>query len=236
MTLLQIIKEIQSQTFTDEDGPFEVEWFPGMTEEEVQAFSRSLPRPLFEDVRELLSYTRGFCGLTADVVDFTGRDILFAQEAIFPHGIPIASDGCGNFWVVDLTPSSTTYGPVYFACHDPPIILFQSADLASFLEELINCYRPPFESSIDAVHQDRLHRVWRTNPGVISTTEARSSTDEHLVQFASTLDSSWSIIDLREAEVGFGFSWGRYGPRTELRRLGDLPIFAYRKPTRRWFR
>jgi hypothetical protein len=28
-----------------------------------------------------------------------------------------------------------------------------------------------------------------------------------------------------------GFSWGRYGPRTELRRHGHELLFAYRRPT-----
>jgi hypothetical protein len=27
-----------------------------------------------------------------------------------------------------------------------------------------------------------------------------------------------------------GFSWGRYGPRTDVRRFGALPVFACSKP------
>jgi hypothetical protein len=32
--------------------------------------------------------------------------------------------------------------------------------------------------------------------------------------FASTLAPSFSIVDLRDAPIGFGFSWGRHGPDT----------------------
>jgi hypothetical protein len=32
---------------------------------------------------------------------------------------------------------------------------------------------------------------------------------------------------------GMGFSWGRYGPRTQIRPHGDLPILAYAAPPKR---
>ena len=50
-----------------------------------------------------------------DVVDFTGSQCSFQHDEIFPHGLPIAADGYGNFWVIDLLPSSADWGPIYFA-------------------------------------------------------------------------------------------------------------------------
>ena len=88
----------------------------------------------------------------------------------------------------------------------------------------------PHESLIDDVHEDRLFNVWRKNPGVIDFEACRSSTDTVLKAFAGLLDSSWQVIDMRQAEPGFGFSWGRFGPKTEIQRDGLLPIFAYRRP------
>jgi hypothetical protein len=32
--------------------------------------------------------------------------------------------------------------------------------------------------------------------------------------------------------VGMGFSWGRYGPKTEVRRHGDERVFAYAPPVK----
>lgn len=34
---------------------------------------------------------------------------------------------------------------------------------------------------------------------------------------------------LRQAQIGMGFSFGRYGPKPVVRRFKLLPIFAYQK-------
>jgi hypothetical protein len=34
---------------------------------------------------------------TVEQVDFTGMDLMFEFEAVFPSGLPIAADGYGNF-------------------------------------------------------------------------------------------------------------------------------------------
>ena len=75
-----------------------------------------------------------------------------------------------------------------------------------------------------------LFEVWRKNPGVRSQDGCLHSDDPELRRFAQDLDPSFEIIDLRNAQIGFGFSWGRYGPNTVVRRFGTLPIFAYQKP------
>ena len=78
-----------------------------------------------------------------------------------------------------------------------------------------------------------MHRVWRTNPGTIAHAAALASTDETIRAFAATLDETWTVVDMRAAEPGFGFSWGRFGPRTRLRRHGDARLFAYAPPERK---
>ena len=48
--------------------------------------------------------------------------------------------------------------------------------------------------------------------------------------FAAGLPSHFQVIDLRLATPGMGFSRGRYGPKTQVRRHGWERIFAYGKP------
>jgi hypothetical protein len=48
----------------------------------------------------------------------------FEFDQVFSYGLPIAADGYGYFWVVDLHPDTTTSGPIYFACHDAPVMLY----------------------------------------------------------------------------------------------------------------
>ncbi len=231
MSLVDIIKNAEATMLVDEDGeeiPFDL--LPPLSREEIDDFGNTLPCALPKEVRDLLSYCRGFEGVVVDMVDFAGQDMAFAEETIFPHGVPIASDGFGNFWVVDLTKESTTFGPIYFASHDPPVILYQSDTLAEFLNELFRTCRPPHKSLIDYVHEDRVFEVWRKNPGVLTFGECVQSSDKTLQEFAAELDSSWQVIDLRQATPGFGFSWGRFGANTEVKRHGLLPVFAYKRP------
>jgi hypothetical protein len=169
-------------------------------------------------------------------VDFTGRDFALGFEAVFPHGLPIAADGRGNFWVVDLHPHTTTWGPIYFACHDPPVIVYQADSLERFLDELFRMFGPPHRSLVGEVREEGAARVWRTNPGALPRERCLRSGDPILSAFAAELEEGFLVVDLRRAKPGDGFSWGRYGPDTVVERFGAHAVFAYRRPRRSIFR
>jgi hypothetical protein len=232
VTALEQLKIARQTRFAHEDGKeFLLELLPPATEKQITSTEERAGAPLPEELCEVLSLCSGIERTFADI-DFTGG-LLFGHEEVFPHGLPIAGDGFGNFWVLDVSPKSAKSAPIYFACHDAPIILFQCADLATFISELLRMHTPPFKSLIDDAHEDRLFKVWKTNPGVINHATALKSTDPTLAHFASTLSPNFQIIDLRNAPPGMGFSWGRYGPRTEIRRDAIKPIFAYAAPPKK---
>ena len=56
--------------------------------------------------------------------------------------------------------------------------------------------------------------------------------DERLSAFAAELDDRFTFVDLRSPPVDMGFSWGRYGPRTDVRRHGHEALFAYAPPAK----
>jgi hypothetical protein len=64
---------------------------------------------------------------------------------------------------------------------------------------------------------------------------ALAATDPDICRFAATLDSRFQVIDLRQPQPGMGFSWGRYGPKTKVRRDGQNRLFAYAKPVKTGF-
>lgn len=154
------------------------------------------------------------------------------MEEVFPHAIPLAHDGFGNYWIVDLGPQSVDWAPIYFASHDPPVIAFQSPSFEHFLNEVLRLANPPHESELDTVHERVVSEIWRHNPGAVSVREARLSEDQATRTFAQSLTDACLIVDLRNAGPGDGFSWGRYGPRTKAYRFGELPIFAYESKSR----
>ena len=231
-TARETIQAALAQDLIGEDRkPVRVRLLPGLTKEEVDEFSRSLPVPPSDDVRDLLEFCSGIEG-TLERIDFTGRSLSdgFGLDFLAPHGLPIAHDECGNYWVVDLQPEGVDWGPIYFCCHDAPVMLLQAATVQQFVSEVFKMYTPPHKGLIDDVHDDRLFYVWRKNPGVIAYASALASPDPDIQTFAAGLDARFELIDLREAPIGMGFSWGRYGPKTEVKRFGSKPIFAYRRP------
>src|SRR5690349_14171555 len=106
---------------------------PGLTEAELAAVTKETP-DLPREVRELLLHARGIEGDVgpAEWIDFAGVD-GFGLEEIFPAAAPIATDGTGNHWVVDVDPYDGRWGAVYYACHDPPVIVVQAATFAAFI-------------------------------------------------------------------------------------------------------
>ncbi|MHC4997250.1 MAG: SMI1/KNR4 family protein, partial [Planctomycetota bacterium] len=163
--------------------------------------------------------------------------MTFEQEDLFPHGVPIASDGWGNFWVVDLTPDSSEFGPVWFACHDAPVILYQSDNLSEFLIELFKLCHPPYKSLVDDVHEDRIRNVWRTNPGVLDHESCMQSSDKTLCEFALALPPSYataccpSLRINRKRDSFVNFSGDKRFPidngEEPLNRTGGRPSEAF---------
>ncbi len=227
------IRRALATELVEEDGDTVVlELAPGLSEEAIDALAREVSVPLPSELRRTLAYTAEIDGVL-ETVDFTGRRAGFEAAELFPSGLAIAHDGFGNHWVVDLTPDEAESAPVFFACHDAPVVLFQSPNLGHFLRETFRMYVPPHASLVDDVHEDRLFNVWRTNPGVIEHSTALASDDEDIRDFAAELDERFLLVDLRSPEIGMGFSWGRFGPDTEVRRRGYQRLFAYARPEKK---
>jgi hypothetical protein len=225
---IEIIKEAQGTKFKDEDGNVEeLKLLPPLDNEEIKELQSNIPCPIPDELMELLLYCRGFEGGALESIDFSGLDNGFEREEIFPYPIPIAHDGCGNFWIVDLNKDSKSWGPIFFACHDAPVIIYQTTSLSHFISEVIRFGNPPWTSEIDDVHEKYHKIVWRENPGTLTYAQCVESGDKELTEFAVSLGESFLFIDMRDAKVGDGFSWGRYGPRTINKRFKDKRIFAY---------
>lgn len=234
MSAVVEIRAAQARTLVDEDGE-EVPLVlgPPATADEIAAleerFGGSLPREL----REVLAVTQSIEG-PLELIDFLGVSGGMEVPGM-PTALELAGDGFGNFWVADLTPDSSDLSPVSLACHDPPVVLFQSPSIGDFLREVFRQLTPPHESLIDSVHDDRAFNVWGSDHGALTHQDALAGGD-HLEAFARTLDhSDYLIYDLRDASPGQGFAWGRAGPNAEVLRYGHQRIFAVdqRRPTGR---
>jgi hypothetical protein len=204
---------------------------PGLDAATIDAIERRVGAPLPADLRSLLGACHGIRGLEWEV-DFTGT-LGFEMAEAFPHGMPIVGDHTGNFWVVDCTTAPEAEAAIFYACHDPPVFVWQCRGMAALLRELRRKFASPERSSLDDIHDDGVLRVWRTPPTILSRSAALQASDDTLRAFAGALTDGWSIVDLRTAAPGTGFSWGRCGYPAGLRRFGEERLFACRAQARR---
>lgn len=230
MSLAELVRNSAGLATMDEDGDEEtLELLPPLRESEIAAFETKLPCALPDDVRKLLGVARGFKNGPLETFEWVG-DPDFGLDWIFPHGLPIAHDGFGNYWVVDLISDSTAFGPIFYVCHDAPVVVYQSADFGKFIEEFLRFANPPHESEIDQVHERFTDTIWRNNPNVMSCEECLASADEALRHYAETLDDSYDFFDLRSANIGDGFPWGRYVWDPDVAcRCGEARMFAFKR-------
>lgn len=228
---VDILRPAEGMALRDEDGsPGTLRLLPPMPEPAIAALEREAGRPLPPQLRTLLSFTRGFEGILG-TVEFGGSASGQVLEEAFPHAVPVAQDGYGNCWSFDLAGASAERLDVWFLCHDPPVAVFQTGDLAEFLTELLKLGNPPHRSALDEVREAGAMRVWQENPGLVGAAEARAAaTDPALRDFAASLPDGFLICDLRAVRTGDGISWGRAGPNAPLRRHGDLRLFALAAP------
>jgi hypothetical protein len=236
-TIIEFLRQAEGMVSVDAAGKQRaLKLLPPLTQQDLSTFQSSLPSPLSEEMRELLRFASGIQGVACrlgrrfeigevNFADFRG----FGLEAVFPNAKEIAIDGCGNSWVADLTHESNTFAPIFFSCHDPPVIVYQTHSLLHLIQEIVRGSRPPWASEIADVHEGLTTRIWRENPCVLTHAESLATGDHELKSFAEALDETWEFIDLRNAKMGDGYSWGRYGPETANRRHGDKRLFACQK-------
>jgi hypothetical protein len=231
MRAIELLRAAEGRVLRDEDGnEGALKLLPPLSAEEFRDLEGQLPCPLPADARELLSFSRGFGGGQLETVDFSGKTFENGGvwiEEILCSPVPIAHDGFGNYWILDITAESTCWGPILYICHDPAVVVYQCDDVATFVSEPLRFGEPPFKSAINDVHEDLSSRVWSDNPGAMERETALQSADSEIRAFAASLEPGFFVVDLRNARPGDGLSWGRFGPKTPLRRWGNKRLFAY---------
>lgn len=218
-----ILQDAKGTPFSSESGEKGIiELEAPISSEEIRKLSAELTSPLPLEYESLLAFCGGFESAIG-FVDFDPGDTI--REDLFPHGLPIAWDGIGNCWVMDLVkddPSKEV--SVFFACHDPPVIVLQTRSIAEFIAEVIAYGRREPNNVITASEHYR-HNTWDTDPGVL-TFEDCQHIDPTLAQFAQSLGRDYEFVDMRDAKVGDGFAYARYGADTVAKRHDSERIFA----------
>jgi cell wall assembly regulator SMI1 len=119
MTTREVIDNGLKESFKDAKGnACQLRLKPGLSQPQIEEFEERLTAPLPSEVRELLTYTSGFTLAPFGEVNFFARE-MFGLEEILPLRVTIATDGSGNYWMVDVTKGTGEWGPVLSLCQFP---------------------------------------------------------------------------------------------------------------------
>jgi hypothetical protein len=231
MSVPELLERVRAMTTRGADGAaYPVVLSPGLGEQEILELERRIAGPLPIDYRAALAHCGSF-NCEYFEVDFAGRMMDFEGSGQLPGSVPFASDGCGNFWAIDLLPVQDQLAAVFFVCHDPPVVVFQCSGVATFLQWLIETSQSGGKTLSD-FDQDVVFPVWDRDVGLLSRDDALAG-DPALATFASSLDPKASVIDMRALTPGSGFRWSAFGLHTEHRRAAEDRIFAYWGPEKK---
>jgi len=212
MTALEQLKLIKDERYVTGDGEeFGIILKEGLSDYQIDQLAAQLPAAQIpRDIRELLRFTSGFSFAGLDEISFD-RVNQSGFENVFPASVQLAGDGAGNFWIVDVSPIGE-WGPVFFVCHDPAVVIKQSEDLAEYLQQLDELGKKPDQSTLSLFLERTMMRVYNQDDGFVDLASARSSDDLVLQEFATGLPDHFVIADLRDQPIQTGFAWGKYGP------------------------
>jgi len=228
--LADTLKAIAGQRLVDTDGDVtHLELLPPATEQQVRELEAKLPGPLPDEIRAALAVTTGFANGPLEsfaLLDLEG----FGLDEAFPHPYSIAHDGFGNYWILDVLPGATDWGPVFFACHDPAVIAYQAPSIEQFVKDVVSMAPDDARSPVNHVRETVVHTLWRDQSALIARPAAAASPDPTLRDFAERLTPDALVADLRDARPGSGFAWGMYGPRTDIQRFGTHRLWALTRP------
>ena len=239
MSLRALVQEFDGKEIGEDKqcNPIFGRLLPPLSQAEFSQLEAAIPCKVPREIQEVLGITRGLVP-SLHLVDFSGLSLIEEVEVsdMCPYGLPIAGDVYGNFWVVDLLPFSKDWAPVYYVCHDPPVLVLQANSFEEFVAQLMDHSMKEPGGFIEQVHENLAHKIYSENPNVVSFENAiqLSGADSSLSEFAESLGKDFQFIDLRRARIGDGFNWGRYGADTIVKRFGEERIFAYKKKPSGW--
>jgi hypothetical protein len=229
MKNIEIIKKLKESTFTDEDGEdYTLDFQDALTDSEIEELSQSFPNNTIDsDIKEILKETRGWEGYGLEQVDFSSIG-QFGFLELSPNSITLGHDGFGNFWILDIL-NDGSLGHVYYACHDPAVLVKYSNDLNGFLKSLTEFYESPSENYLNEIHDNAVFEIWKNGGKLIEKTDFIRENKEYLDFLRDFDGDDWIIADLRNSKDKDGFAWGKFGPNNLTKRHPKDLIWVIKK-------
>lgn len=149
-------------------------------------------------------------------------EVLFTEHRLQGYGFLMADwmgvleDGFGNHWAMELGASDPA-GPVWFVCHDPPVMTLAATTLAEFLDLVVDMHRKKPRQNFNPLCDPHKDAKWvyddPSRRGAPATT-LQVSADPELAAAVASLPDDAIVFDLRAPATGAtdmgavrGFVW-----------------------------
>jgi hypothetical protein len=235
MTNLDVIRKLRNSTFEDEDGGnYKLEFEPAMTDREINDLQKSFPAGRIPAaITEMLRETTGWSGYGPDPVSFNAIG-EFGYTALIEHSITLGNDGFGNSWLMEIKINGDP-GKIFFACHDPAVLVIFCDTINEFLNHLVEFYENPGENYLNEVHDNTTIEVWESNPNICNLVTFRKN-NPALQNFLNEFEGdNWVVADLRDKGNRSGFAWGKFGPSQLTRRHPHEMIWVIKAKEKGFF-
>ncbi len=167
-------------------------------------------------------------------------EVLFTEHHLQGYGFLMADwmgvleDGFGNHWAMELGARDPA-GPVWFVCHDPPVMTLAAPTLGEFLDLVVDMHREKPRHGFNPLcdpHKDA-KRVYddQSRRGLLAKT-LRASADPELAAAAKAVPEDSMLFDLRASGSPVrGFVWEELDPYADHLPTGHAMIRAGRMRT-----
>lgn len=232
MTPTEKLKSLLNTEYKSEDGDtYNIKLLNGMSESEIKDYQRLFPNGyLPSEIIELLGFARGFEFQPMEEIRFDTYG-HFGFEEMFPHSIPLAGDGFGNFWILDID-SNGNWNEVYYVCHDPAVVVKHSENLTDFIGHVDDFGLRLADSHLDTIHEKTVMDIWQAKYGIMEKNDKDYNFPESINR---QLPEVFMTADLIDMPVGTGFFWGKYGANAKIIRVGDKPLWIIEKKLKQGF-
>jgi hypothetical protein len=120
-------------------------------------------------------------------------------------------------------------GHVYYACHDPAVLVKQADNLNEFLMNLVEFYESPEENYLNEIHDKVVFDIWNDGDNLHEKANFIKS-NKQFSDFLNKFEGDeWLIADLRNSKNKDGFAWGKFGPNNLTMRHPTELIWVIKK-------
>ncbi|WP_276482508.1 SMI1/KNR4 family protein [Paraflavitalea pollutisoli] len=236
MTNIEILQALSTIVYKideedeDEDA-FQLTLLPPATETELQQLADHFPKgQLPAELEDLLRFSKGWKDPYEELVHLNGFG-EFGYEALMPLAINLQNDGLGNCWLLEVKPDGSL-GKVFFACHDPAVLVITANSLNEYLQQQLLHFQNPDKHPIGVDHPST-GTVYLSAPNMSDMAVFKASNPSLTEWLLPFTEEEHVVADLRQATAGDGFYWGKCQV-LETRKHPTVYVWILQKKKKGW--